>query len=148
MTATLAEILLTPDTQPKVIADCDALIEDQLARKSGITGAAVNVAYKTVNKFMPGHIHHMVETLLPEILEKLQPYWADFNAAGGSDFGDYLTKRGEEVSPALLSITDGRAAASGRPVIVKAYGTVRGGAAKHIEAALPQVGGLVQKYAS
>ncbi len=147
MTATLGEILLTPDTQPKVIADCDALIEDQIAEKAGITGTAVKVAYKTVNKFMPGHVHHMVESLLPEIVEQLQPYWADFTAAGGSDFGDYLAKRGEEVSPALLSITDGRAAASGRPVIVKAYGTVRGVAAKHIEAALPQVGGLVQKYA-
>jgi len=33
-------------------------------------------------------------------------------------------------------------------VIVKAYGTVRGGAAKHIQAALPEVGEIVQKYAS
>jgi hypothetical protein len=147
MTVTLDEILLNPDIRPQVIADCDALIEDQIAEKSGVTGTAVKVAYKTVNKFMPGHVHHMVESLLPEIVEKLQPYWADFNAVGGADFGDYLAKRGEEVSPALLSITDGRAAASGRPVIVKAYGTVRSGAARHIEAALPNVGGLVQKYA-
>ena len=36
---------------------------------------------------------------------------------------------------------------SGGPVIVKAYGTVRGGAARHITAALPAVGALVQKYA-
>jgi hypothetical protein len=145
--ATLQEILLSPDTRPKVIADCNTLIEDQLAEKSGVTGTAVKVAYKTVNKFMPGHIQYMVESLLPEIVEKLQPYWADFNASGGSDFGDYLAKRGDEVSPALLSVTDARAAASGRPVIVKAYNTARGSAAKHIGAALPQVGGLVQKYA-
>jgi hypothetical protein len=31
-------------------------------------------------------------------------------------------------------------------VIVKAYRSVRSGAAKHVEAALPQVGGLVLKY--
>lgn len=144
--ATLQEILLGPDTRPSVVADCDTLIEDQMAEKSGVTGTAVRVAYKTVNKFMPGHIHHMVESLLPEIVEKLQPYWADFTASGGSDFGGYLAKRGDEVAPALLSVTDGRAAASGRPVIVKAYSSARGSAAKHIGEALPQVGGLIQKY--
>ena len=60
---------------------------------------------------------------------------------------DYLAKHAEEVSEALLSVTDARAAASNRPVIYKAYNTVRGGAAKHVQAALPAVGDLVHKYA-
>ena len=34
-------------------------------------------------------------------------------------------------------ITDERGRNSGRPVIVKAYNTVRGSAAKHVKAALP-----------
>jgi hypothetical protein len=147
MTATLEEILLAPDTEPKVISDCHTLIEDQLAEKSGITATAVKLAYKTVNSFMPGHVKQMVASLLPQMVDKLEPYWSEFNASGGSDFGDYLTKRGDEVSFALLSVTDARAAASERPVIVRAYGTVRGGAVKHISAALPQVGDLVLKYA-
>jgi hypothetical protein len=50
-------------------------------------------------------------------------------------------------SEALLSVTDARAAASGRPTIIKAYGSVRGSAVKHVEAALPRVGDLVLKYA-
>ena len=78
---------------------------------------------------------------------RLKPYWADFNTSGGSELGDYLAKRGEGVSEALLLVTDARAAASGRPTVIKAYGAVRGGAAKHVEAALPQVGDLVLKYA-
>jgi hypothetical protein len=90
----------------------------------------------------------MVESLLPEMAVKLEPYWADFTASGGSTFGDYLAKRSDEVSEALLSITDARAAASTRPTITKAYGTVRGNAAKHVTAALPSVGALVQKYAA
>jgi hypothetical protein len=52
------------------------------------------------------------------------------------------------VAEALLAVTDARAKMSERPVIIKAYGTVRGGAAKHIIAALPAVGVLVEKYAS
>ncbi len=88
-----------------------------------------------------------MESLLPDLVTELEPYWADFAASGASGFGDYLVKRGDEVSEALLSVSDTRAKMSGRPTIVKAYGAVRGGAAKHVAAALPNVGGLVEKYA-
>ena len=90
----------------------------------------------------------MVESLLPEMVNQLEPFWADFSASGGSEFGDYLAKRGGEVSEALLSVTDARGAASERPTIVKAYNKVRASAAKHVTAALPNVGALVQKYAA
>ena len=147
MAATLQEILLAPDTRPKVLADCHALIEQEVSDKSGISGNAVKLAYKAVTSFAPGYLHGMVKRLLPQMVDKLEPYWADFSVCGGSEFGDYLAKRGEEVSQALLSVTDALAADSKRPTIIKAYGAVRGGAAKHVEAALPRVGDLVLKYA-
>ncbi len=148
MAATLREILLTPGTQPKVIGDCFTMIDQEVSEKSGVSGVAIKLAYKTVNTFMPGHVRHMVGVLLPEMVGKLEPFWADFNTAGGSEFGDYLCKHGEQVSQALLSVTDDYAEASGRPTIVKAYGSVRGSAGRHIEAALPRVGDLVMKHAS
>jgi hypothetical protein len=147
MAATLQEILLTPDTQPQVTADCLTLIKQEVSAKSGVSGTAVKLAYKTVNAFASGYLKSMVENLLPDMIAKLEPYWADFNASGASGFGDYLAKRGDEVSDALLSVTDARAQTSERPTILKAYRTVRGGAAKHVKAALPAVGALVQKYA-
>ena len=147
MPATLQELLLGPDTRAKVIADCYTLIQQEISEKSGVSGTAVKLAYKTVNTFMPGHIRHMVGKLLPDMVDQLEPFWADFNSSGGSEFGDYLAKRGDEVSDALLSVTDARAAASDRPTIIKAYRSVRGSAAKHVAAALPAVGALVQKYA-
>jgi hypothetical protein len=156
-TATLHEILLAPDTQPRVMADCHALIEQEIKELSGISGTAVKLAYKTVNAFRPGHIRYLTGTLLPGLVDNLEPFWADFTASGGADFtasggggagfGDYLAKRGDEVAQALLSVTDARAAASSRPTVIKAYNSVRGSAARHVEAALPQVGSLVQKYA-
>ena len=148
MAATLQEILLAPETQPQVIADCHRLLQQEVAGMSGISGTAVKLAYKTVITFAPGHVRFMVESLLPQMVDKLQPFWADFNTSGGSEFGDYLAKRGDEVSEALLSVTDARAAASDRPTIIKAYKSVRGGAIKHVEAALPEVGNLVLKYAA
>jgi hypothetical protein len=148
MAATLQEILLAPDIQPQVITDCYTLIEQELADKSGVSGTAVKLAYKTVNAFMPGHVRFMVGELLPDMVAGLEPFWADFRSSGGSEFGDYLAKRGDEVSEALLSVTDAQAAASDRPTIVKAYGTVRSHAVKHVQAALPRVGDLVMKYAA
>ena len=148
MAATLQEILLRPEIQPQVIADCHSVLEQEVAGMSGISGTAVKIAYKAVITFAPGHVRFMVESLLPQMVDKLQPFWADFNTSGGSEFGDYLAKHGEEVSNALLSVTDARAAASDRPTIIKAYGSVRGSAARHVEAALPQVGNLVLKYAA
>jgi hypothetical protein len=147
MAATLQEILLAPDTQPKVIDDCQALIEQEVQELSGVSGAAVKLAYKTVNTFLPGHIRSVVESLLPQMVDKLEPYWADFTTSGGAGFGDYLSKRGGEVSEAMLAVTDASAEASARPTIIKAYKSVRGSAAKHVEAALPRVGDLVLKYA-
>ena len=41
---------------------------------------------------------------------------------------------------------EGRQRVSGRATIVKPYKTVRGSAVKHVKAALPALGALVQKY--
>jgi hypothetical protein len=147
MAATLQDILLAPDTQPHVVDDCLKLIEQEVSAKSGVSGTAVKVAYKTANTFASGYLKGMVEHLVPDMAAQLEPFWADFVASGSSAFGDYLVKRGDEVSQALLSVTDARAATSGRPTIVKAYQAVRGSAAKHVTAALPNLGALVQNYA-
>lgn len=147
MPVTLQEILLAPETRPQVIADSLTLIDAELADKSGISGNAVKLAYKTVNSFASGYVRETVESILPEAAARLQPYWTDFSAAGGAEFGDYLAKRGEEVAESLLSITDAWADESDKAIVVKAYRAVRSGAARHVEAALPRLGDLVLKYA-
>ena len=142
------ETLLAPGIRPHVIADCEKLVDHEVAEMSGVTGTAVRLAYKTVRTFDAGHIPAMIETILPSVAEALQPYWAAFTAefSGGGDFGGYLARRDDEVAEALLAITDSRQRASSRATIVKAYKTVRGSAVKHVKAALPALGALVQKY--
>jgi hypothetical protein len=144
--ATLHEMLLAPETMPAVIADCEALVNDEVSAMSGVTGAAVRLAYKTVRTFDAGHIQVMIHDLLPQVTDALQPYWAEFTAAGGGDFGGYLAEREDAVTESLLAITDDRASWSKRPTIVKAYKTVRGSAAKHVKATVPALGTLLQKY--
>ena len=147
MAPTLDQILLAPDVQPNVVADCLTLIEQEVSGKSGISGAAVKLAYRTARTFAKGYLQSTVENLLPDFVAALEPYWSGFTASGAAGFGDYLVKHGDEVSEALLSVTDKRAETSTRPTILKAYKTVRGGASKHVTAALPALGALVQKYA-
>jgi|SRR5580658_1818711 hypothetical protein len=147
MAAKLADVLLTEENKPKVVDDCCALIDQGVAEGSGVGGTAVKLAYKAVNTFKSGHVRYMVESMLPDMVDQLEPYWADFAASGSGSFGDYLAKRGPEVSEALLSVTDARAKESNRPVVIRAYNSVRGGAAKHMQGALPRLGDLVVKYA-
>jgi hypothetical protein len=146
--ATLTDILLEDGATARVTADCQALVEQELSAKSGVAATALKVAYKAVTAFAPGYYQTTVQNLVPELMKRLQPFWTDFQAAGGGQFGDYLAKRGDEVSEALLGVTDDMAEGSDRVAVVKAYRAVRGGAAKHIEAALPAVGALVEKYAA
>ena len=141
--ADLQEILLAPDVRPNVVADGVTLVEEEVADK----GLIIKGAYKTVTTFASGIIHDAVQTLLPDMLVKLQPFWTEFNANGGGSFGDYLVSRGEEAAEALLSVTDERAKNSERAPIRKAYSAVRPSGVKNVEAALPRLGALVQKYA-
>ena len=109
--ATLQEMLLAPEIQPRVVADCEELVTDQVAELSGVTGAAIKLAYNTVRKFDANHIHGMIETILPNVADALQPYWAQFSAEytpSSGDFGGFLAAREEEVAEALLAITDRR----------------------------------------
>jgi hypothetical protein len=147
MARTVQEILLASDVRPQVVNDCLVLIDQEVSEKSGASGAALKIAYKTASTFASGYLRSKVDTLLPDLADVLQPYWADFSTSGGSEFGDYLSKRGDDVAESMLAVSDAHAANSDRPVIIKAYQAVRGGAGRHIQAALPQVGKLVLKYA-
>ncbi|GIF21507.1 hypothetical protein BJ973_005048 [Actinoplanes tereljensis] len=148
MYSNLSDILQVDGALKAITADAQALVESELANKSGVSAAAVKLAYKAVTSFAPGYYAQTVELMVPNMLSQLQPFWSDFQAAGGGTFGDYLVKRQDEVGPALLKVTDDMAKDSDKPVIVKAYKAVRGSAEKHIEAAIPAVGGLVEKYAA
>jgi hypothetical protein len=144
--ATLQDVVLTPENAPHLIADTKALVDSELSSK-GITAAPLKAAYKAVTAFAPGYYDEAITAILPGVVYQLEPFWADFKTSGGADFGDYLAKRGDEATEALLAVTDDMAQNSGRAAVVKAYQLVRGSAGKNVEPALPALGALVQKYA-
>jgi hypothetical protein len=145
--ANLTDALLRPDVFPHVVADVKVLVQQLIDDKGAITGAPLKLAFKAVTSFAPGYYDGALNNLVPAFVDKLEPYWVNFSAAGGGDFGGYLDSRSEQVSNSLLSITDEAAQNSDRGAVVAAYKSVRGGAQKNIETALPALGALVQKYA-
>jgi uncharacterized protein DUF6918 len=147
MYTTLPDVLDANGAQQQIARDCVALVDQEISAKSGISAAALKLAYAAVTTFAPGYYLTTVEKLVPKMLRQLQPFWADFHAGEGGQFGEYLASRGQDVSEALLAVTDDLAQGSPRGAIIKAYNAVRDGARGHIEAALPSVGALVEKYA-
>ena len=141
---TLTEILLVPGNRPKVIADCNALIQEEVDSKSGLSGLAVNAVVRAVK---PGFITEAVDHMLDDFVSRLEPFWADAQAKN-EPVGALMNARSGQVADALLAISDERAARSKNPTLKKAYEKLRPTGKKHVEAAVPRVGRLIAKYAN
>ena len=147
MVAALKETLLDSSRRDTVIAEVGALIDLEVSEKKGASGLAVRGGYAAVKKVSPSIVTEALEKLLPEFFGRLEPFWQDFGAAGGGEFGDFLAARGDEVADALLSVTDERIEASSRQAAKKVYKSMRPSAKKNVIEALPRLGALVQRHA-
>ena len=78
----LSEALLSPGKKAAVVADCCSLIDEEVAAKSGISGFAVKAGYGAVKGIKPGFIAHVVDHLLKEFAEALDPIWSEGVAKG------------------------------------------------------------------
>ncbi len=132
-----------------VIRDTVVLIDDEVARKSGMTGLALKGGYKVVKKLRGGRmIEDAVNYLLDDFTGALDPMYDDFLADdNATTFERYISKRSNEASDALLGITDAKLERAENPIIIKTYQKLRGQAEKHVVEALPGVGRLIDAHA-
>jgi hypothetical protein len=144
---TLTEILLVPGNRPKVIADCNTLIQEEVDSKSGLSGLAVKAAFAVVKAVKPGFITEAVDHMLDDFVKRLEPFWADAQAKN-EPVGALMNARAGQVADALLAISDERAARAKNATLKKAYEKLRPTGKKHVEAAVPRVGRLIAKYAN
>lgn len=139
--------LIDSPQYPEFVSDCRQLIDDEVASKSGATGLTVKSAYKMVQKLKPNMIDEAVKDLLPEMTTRLQPFYTDYQSgSNGANLSDYFESRQDEISEAMLGMTDERAEASNRGTIKKAYGMLRPQGKKHVSVALPKLGALIAKH--
>lgn len=148
MADTLKEILLDSGRRPAVVSDFEGLVDAEVSDKGGVSGAVVKTGFVAVKKIKPGIIPSAVDALLDDFTVALEPFYGDYKAKGGNDFGAYLVGRSDEASDALLSVTDARAEKSSRDSIKKVYGKLRPNGKKNVAEALPRLGQLIDKHAA
>ncbi|EDM76833.1 hypothetical protein PPSIR1_04473 [Plesiocystis pacifica SIR-1] len=150
----LADQLTSPGTRERVVDACCALIDGEVARKRGLTGAAVKASFAVVTRVKPGFVRHVVDTLLPEFAEALEPFYRESKAeveGGGASgsvgevFAAKVASRKGEASEALLGVTD-RRIGEARSSLKRAYGKLRPNARGHVEDALPGLIAALQPH--
>jgi len=138
---------LTDEAKRKtVVSDCIELIEAEVKDKGGISGMAIKAGYKAVKGVKPGFIPNVVNDLLPEFAEALEPIYQEAKSKG-EPVAPYLSRNSGRVAEALLAITDGKAERSKRGIVKGTYKRLRPSAKQNVEAAIPRLGKLVEKHA-
>jgi hypothetical protein len=142
----LVELLNDPAKKPQVVTDCCDLIDAEVKDKGGISGLAIKAGYAAVKGIKPGFVKAVVEDLLPDFAEALEPVWQDAKK-DGKPVAPFFTQNSGRVADALLAITDAKAQRAKSNVVKGTYEKLRGTAKKNVEAAVPRLGDVVQKYA-
>jgi hypothetical protein len=141
----LNDVLKDDAQRASIIEDVVRLIDGEVAKQRGISGVAVKAGYKLVQGVKPGFVRNVVQALLPEFAAALEPIRAKAVSQGQSVSG-YFAAHTQEIAEALLAVTDGRAQRSEHGSVKGAYSKLRGSARKNVEAAVPGLGAIIEKY--
>ena len=142
--ATLQEILNRPGTRPSVIADAERIIQEEVDSK-GLAGLPIKGAFKVVKAVKPGFVPDVIDALLDDFANALDPM-VQAARADGAPVDTYMQKRSSEVAEALLGITDARSTRAKNQTVKSAYQKLRPMAKKHVEQAVPRVSKMIAKY--
>ena len=142
----LAEYVATEPTRTHVVAECVTLVDDEVKAKSGLSGMAIKGAYSTVKAIKPGFVNGVIDALFDEWVEKLEAHYDRWRGGAKGSLAEYLTARSDDVAEDLLAVTDGRARVTKHKAAGKVYDKLRPSAKKNVAAAIPKLGGLMEKH--
>jgi hypothetical protein len=144
---TLTDMLGVPPKREQVIADACHVLDDEVSDKGGLSGLGIKAAYAVVKGIKPGFVKEVVDGLLDEFLRCLDPLYQEA-VTRGTKPGAYLQANAGRVADALLAVTDAKAARAQRAIVKSTYEKLRPTAKKHVEAAAPRLGGLLERHAT
>ncbi len=134
----LKDTLCQPPLRATLVDACVRLIDDEVARKSGLSSIAIKGAFKVVKAVKPGFIREIVNGLFDEFVDALEGHhqrWIDGGKSG--TFGASLERDTRGVSDALLGVTDARARRTSMTQVKKLYDKLRPSAQEHVASAVP-----------
>lgn len=147
---TLKERLLSDSAKrPQILSDCERLIQDEVKSKSGVSGLAIKGGYKVVTKVKPGIIREVLDSLLDDFVDRMEPFWAQHRDVGDGTpegFEKYLNNHAHDVADGLLGITDDRAKRAKNRTLKSAYEKLRPQGKKHVVEAIPRVASMIVRH--
>lgn len=143
--ATLKELLGGADKRGAIIDDSLGVLDAEVDSKGGLGGMAIKTAFKVVKGVSPGFLRQVVDHLLNDFLDALDPLYQEALVKNIPPRAHLQANPGR-VADALLAITDRRANNAKNPTIKKTYETLRGSAKKHVEAAVPRLGDMFDRH--
>lgn len=134
---------LSDDTKRNAVIDaCVQLVDDEVQKKKGLGGMVIKGGYKAIKGISPGFIRKVVDKLLPEWVEQLEPIWQE----GGDDPATHLKANPSRVADALLHVTDEKSKNAQRKIVKSTYDKLRPTAKEHVEAAVPGLAGVLKTH--
>ena len=146
MHSTLAEYVAKPPVRERVVAECVALIDEEVKSKGGLSGVAVKGAYGTVKTIKPKFVPEVVDALLDDWVGKLEPYYTKWRSGGTGSLAEFLTARSDDVAEDLLAVTDQRAGNTKHKTASKLYNKMRPSAKRNVSGAVPKLGALMERH--
>lgn len=128
-----------------MIEDACHVLDLEVADKTGLSGVAIKTGYKLVQGVKPGFVKQVVDDLLDEFLDGLDPIYQEA-VSSGKQPGAHLKDNAPRVADALLAITDKKAENARRAAIKGMYMKLRPSAKKHVEAAAPRLGEMLDRH--
>jgi hypothetical protein len=143
----LTEQLLSEPTRPRVVAECVTLIDKQVKAKTGLKGVALKGAYGVIKTIKRGFLPGVVDSLLPDWLGRLEPYYQTWLGEKKPDsFSEFVIARSDEVAEELLAVTDGRAENTKHKRAKKYYFKMRDKAKENVVEAIPDLSRLIERH--
>lgn len=130
-----------------LLKDAELVLDQEVASKKGIRGAAVKTTFKVIKSIKPGFVPEALDGLLDEFVGAVEPFyvqWAD--APGSTSCATYFIAHGSDVAEGLLAITDERARRHDNKRLVAAYNKLRPMGKDHVMAAMQRVGDLIERH--
>lgn len=144
----LKEILEEPRVYPRVVEDCLQVLDEEVSKKSGLSGMAIKGAYRILKSVQNGRVlRKAVETLLPEFAERLDPYYIQYRQqADPGTWEAFLRPRYDTIAHELLEITDARVERARERALRSAYEKLRPRAHKEVVASLPALAKMMERH--
>ncbi len=139
----LKEALGVQPERKSMVRETLDLIDAEVRGKGGFSGFAIKGAYKVVKAVKPGFVVDVVNSLLDDFLEALEPIWKD--SEGPDDFRSRLLRFKNRAAEALLGVTDRKARRAKTLTVKKLYEKLRPSAKSHVEASIPRLSQLLQR---